>query len=125
MAERTSSYRDLLVWRNALDLAQLSYETTRSFPREELYGMTTQIRRCSVSIAANIAEGYGRNSARSFAQFLKIAQGSLKELETHLILANRLGFVGAAALEKILAACDELGRMLLALIRTVQRKAGD
>jgi four helix bundle protein len=84
------SYRDLRVWQQAMDLAEACYRATRQFPREELYGMTSQIRRAAVSVAANIAEGHGRDSTGEFVQFLRVAQGSLKELETHLLLSHRV-----------------------------------
>jgi four helix bundle protein len=85
------SYRDLRVWREAMDLAETCYRLTAGFPREEMFGITAQIRRAAVSIPANIAEGYGRDSKGSYGQFLRVAQGSLKELETHLLLSQRLG----------------------------------
>jgi four helix bundle protein len=77
------SYRDLRVWQEAMALAELCYRHTRDFPREELFGLTTQIRRAAASIPANIAEGWGRESTGAYLQFLRIAQGSCKELETH------------------------------------------
>lgn len=80
---KIQSYRDLKVWQEAVNLAEICYRFTKTFPKEELYGMTSQIRRASVSIAANIAEGYGRKTRGEYIQFLYIAQGSLKELETH------------------------------------------
>ena len=82
------SYKDLDVWQVAMTLAQESYLLTARFPKDETYGMAAQIRRAAVSIPANIAEGYGRDQTGSFVQFLKIAQGSARELETHLILAK-------------------------------------
>ncbi|AJC78833.1 S23 ribosomal RNA-associated protein [Rhizobium etli bv. phaseoli str. IE4803] len=110
---KISSYRDLKVWQFAIELSVVvCYEVTRTFPREEIYGMTSQIRRSSASVAANIAEGYGRENRGSFAQFLKIAQGSLKELETHLIIAGRIGLLQASAL-------------LGSLIRSVQHRKAD
>jgi four helix bundle protein len=84
------SYRDLRVWQEAMSLAVDCYKLTRAFPKDELFGMTAQIRRSSASIAANIAEGHGRESTGAFIQFLRVAQGSLKELETHLLLAERV-----------------------------------
>ncbi len=78
------SYRDLRVWQKGMDLAEICYLITREFPKEEMYTMTSQIRRAAASIPANIAEGYGREYRREYIQFLRIAQGSLKELETHL-----------------------------------------
>ncbi|PDT17437.1 diversity-generating retroelement protein bAvd family protein [Rhizobium sp. J15] len=109
----------------AIELSVVCYEVTRTFPREEIYGMTSQIRRSSASVAANIAEGYGRENRGSFAQFLKIAQGSLKELETHLIIAGRIGFLQASALDELLDRCDEIGKMLGSLIRSVQGRKAD
>ena len=102
-----------------MSLAEGCYRLTAAFPREEVFGLTSQIRRASTSIPANIAEGYGRNSKGAYAQFLKVAQGSLKELETHLILSERLALVDARATEPLIANCDALGRMLFSLIRRV------
>ncbi|MGO6680875.1 four helix bundle protein [Rhizobium leguminosarum] len=119
---KITSYRDLKVWQFAIELSVVCYEVTRTFPREEIYGLTSQIRRSSASVAANIAEGYGRENRGSFAQFLKIAQGSLKELETHLIIAGRIGFLQASALDELLDRCDEIGKMLGSLIRSVQHQ---
>ncbi|NKK66248.1 four helix bundle protein [Rhizobium leguminosarum] len=122
---KITSYRDLKVWQFAIELSVVCYEVTRTFPREEVYGLTSQIRRSSASVAANIAEGYGRENRGSFAQFLRIAQGSLKELETHLIIAGRIGFLQASALDELLDRCDEIGKMLGSLIRSVQHRKAD
>jgi four helix bundle protein len=120
-----NSYRDLKVWQNAMDIAALSYELTRDFPKDELYGMTSQIRRAAVSVAANIAEGYGRESTGNFVSFLRISQGSLKELETHLLLSARVGLTNGVLTAPLLSQCDELGKMLRAYIRSIQKSAGD
>ncbi len=96
------------------------YHFSREFPREEQYGLTSQIRRAAVSIPANIAEGYGRNSVGSYISFLRNAQGSLKELETHLILAQRLKFGSFEKAARLLSHCDLIGRMLLGLARGVR-----
>ncbi|MBW9066218.1 four helix bundle protein [Rhizobium herbae] len=125
MTTGISSYRDLKVWQLAIDISVACYEVTKSFPREEIFGLTSQIRRSSASVAANIAEGYGRENRGSFVQYLKIAQGSLKLLETHLIIAGRIGLVGSSVLSKLLGDCEENGKMLGGLIRTVQRKKAD
>ncbi|MBY5567325.1 four helix bundle protein [Rhizobium leguminosarum] len=122
---KITPYRDLKVWQFAIELSVVCYEVTRTFPREEIYGLTSQIRRSSASVAANIAEGYGRENRGSFVQFLKIAQGSLKELETHLIIAGRIGFLQASALDELLDRCDEIGKMLGSLIRSVQHRKAD
>jgi four helix bundle protein len=114
------SYRDLIVWQKGMDLAVACYQLTRTFPREELYGITSQIRRASSSIPANIAEGYGREHRNEYIRFLQIAQGSLKELETHLILSARVTLTTEPTIAPILTRCDEVGRMLRALIRKLQ-----
>jgi four helix bundle protein len=86
-------HRDLLVWREAIELASLVYSATATFPKSEVYGLVSQLRRASVSIAANIAEGAGRNSRRELTQFIGIAVGSVSELDTLVELANRLGYI--------------------------------
>jgi four helix bundle protein len=83
------SYRDLVVWQEAMNLAEATYRLTATFPREEVYGLTAQSRRSAASVPANVAEGYGRDSKGAYVQHLRIAQGSLKELETHLMLSQR------------------------------------
>ena len=117
-----NSYRDLLVWQKAMDLAVLCYSLTRSFPKEEVFGLTSQLRRSSSSVAANIAEGHGRENSGSFVQFLRVAQGSLKETETHLLLSQRVGLLPAAQATAAMKTCDEIGKMLRSLIRAVQDK---
>jgi four helix bundle protein len=120
-----SSYRDLKVWKSGMDIAEACYVLTQDFPKSEVYGMSSQIRRAAVSIPANIAEGYGRDSTGNFITFLRIAQGSLKELETHLLLSPRLGLSEEERVGPLLQQCDELGKMLRALIRSIQRSAED
>jgi four helix bundle protein len=105
-----------------MSVAEQVYRLTTSFPKDEVYGMTSQIRRSAVSIAANIAEGHGRENSGSFVQFLRMSQGSLKELETHLVLAMRVNLSSAQKVEPVLQKCDELGRMLRSLIRSIQRR---
>jgi four helix bundle protein len=117
-----SSYRELHVWQQAMDLAELCYRSTRTFPREELYGAVAQIRRAAASIPANIAEGNGRENRGEYIQFLRIAQGSLKELETHVLLSQRVGLVSRDGAEPLLDKCEAVGKMLRALIRSLQSK---
>ena len=105
-----------------MSLAERAYHLTVGFPKDEVYGMTSQIRRAAVSIAANIAEGHGRESSGSFIQAMRVSQGSLKELETHLLLAVRVGLVSIEKVEPMLQQCDELGKMLRSLIRSIQRR---
>ena len=115
------SYRDLKVWQRGMEIAELCYKTTRKLPREEAFGgLISQINRSSSRISANIAEGYGRGSRKEYLQFLRIANGSLKELETHLLLSSRVGLADPAEVDAILVLCDEHGRMLLKLIRSLE-----
>jgi four helix bundle protein len=104
-------------------LAESCYRATRAFPKGELFGLTSQIRRSAASIPANIAEGYGRENTRVFIQFLRVAQGSLKELETHLLLAERVGLLKGDEVFPLLQACEVEGKMLRSLIRTLQGRA--
>jgi len=102
-----------------MQLSAACYKLTRQFPREELFGLTSQIRRAAVSIPANVAEGYGRGHRREYLQFLRIAQGSLNELETYLLLTAYLQLGDDASVQTILETCNEIGRMLAALIRSL------
>lgn len=102
-------------------LAEACYHRTRDFPREEAYGMTSQIRRAAASIPANIAEGHGRDQTGVFIQFLRVSQGSLKELETHILLSERVGLLARDAASQLTEATDEIGRMLRSLIRSLER----
>jgi four helix bundle protein len=111
------SYRDLLLWEQAMDLAGNVYRLTRSWPKDELYGLTSQSRRAAASVPANIAEGYGRENRGSYVQFLKIAQGSVKELETHLLLAERVEIARKEEIAPLLKECESVGKLLRALIR--------
>jgi four helix bundle protein len=115
------SYRDLHVWQDAMTLAETCYRLTARFPREETFGLSSQIRRSVASVPANIAEGHGRENTRTFIQYLRIAQGSLKELETHL-LAERVGVLDKIKIGPPMERCDRLGRMLRSLIRSLQQK---
>lgn len=119
---KISSYRDLLVWQQAMDLAVAVYDASRDWPRDELYGLTAQSRRASVSIAANVAEGYGRESKRSYVQFLCVAQGSVKELETHLLIARRVGIIDDSATTALLERCESVGKLLRLLVRKLEEQ---
>jgi four helix bundle protein len=116
------SYKDLDVWQVAMTLAQESYRLTARFPKDEMYGMAAQIRRAAVSIPANIAEGYGRDQTGSFVQFLRIAQGSARELETHLILAERIALVDQEAVAPLQELCERVSKMLRSLIRFLEAR---
>ncbi|MGH2588721.1 MAG: four helix bundle protein [Dehalococcoidia bacterium] len=103
-----------------MDLAEACYRLTRSFPPDEVFALTSQVRRAAISIPANVAEGYGRESRADYVRFLRIAQGSLKELETHLLLADRLALSPTEQVADALQQTDDLGRMLRSLIRSLQ-----
>ena len=116
------SYRDLLVWQRAMDLVVSSYRLAKNLPKEELYGLTSQIRRAATSVPANIAEGQGRRSTGQFLQFLGIANGSLLELETHFLAAEKLGLLKSADLEATFRLTGEVGRMLAGLMRRLRER---
>lgn len=113
-------FRDLKVWHKAHELALDAYRTTRSFPKDELYGLTSQIRRCAASISANIAEGCGRDSEPELARFLVMAMGSASELEYHLLLAKDLGILPDAAYSTTQPQVIEVKRMLASLIKKLK-----
>jgi len=114
-------YRDLTVWKEAMQIAELVYRLTRAFPREEAFGLTAQMRRSAVSIPSNIAEGFGRAQRRVFIQFLRIAQGSLKELETQLMLAVRVELAASEDVADVQMRCQTLGRRLVQYVRSLER----
>jgi four helix bundle protein len=113
------SYRDFRVWKEAMDLAEAACRLTDQFPKHEIYGFTAQVRRAVASVPANIAEGYGRESRGAYVQFLGVAQGSVKELETHLLLAARIGLVSSSAVESLMNQCETVGKMLRGLIKSL------
>lgn len=116
------SYKDLEVWQKAMQLAEDCYRATAEFPREETYGMTAQIRRAACSIPANVAEGYGRDQTGSFIQFLRIAQGSAREVETHLILAGRVRLLRDDVRDSLLDECERISKMLRSMIRALESR---
>ena len=118
MAE-IKTHKDLLVWEKGIDLVEQIYKFTKQFPKEELYGITNQMRRCAVSIPANIAEGSGRKNKAEFIQFLHIALGSASELETHLIISQRLGFLSINSYDEIMNALNEIIKMICGLINSL------
>ena len=113
------SHRDLIAWQKAMNLAENVYDLTRAFPKEEIYGLTNQIRRCVVSIPANIAEGQGRRSKKEFQQFLGHARGSLLGLDTHLELALRFGYINSESYQNLLPQIQETGRLVNGLLRSL------
>ena len=116
------SYRDLKVWQKSMDLVVRCYRLTSQFPKTEIYGLSSQIQKAAVSIPANIAEGKGRNHLGDYIRHLSIANGSLKELETHLIIVGRLEYVKQEELKAILTQCEEVGRMRHSLITKLNQR---
>ena len=114
-------YRELIAWQKAMDLAALAYGVARSLPAEERFGLITQMQRAAVSVAANIAEGHERKSANEYRRFLSIASASLAELETHLLLAQRIGYVGAETVRQPLELAGEVGKIIRGIERAVHR----
>jgi four helix bundle protein len=119
---RIESYEDLEVWQLAMTLVEQCYELVKQFPRDELYGLSSQIKRAAVSIPSNIAEGYGRDQSGGFAQFLRIAQGSSRELETQLLLASRLKLAEQDRVVPCREMTVRVSKMLRGLIRSIDAK---
>lgn len=116
------SYRDLQVWQKAMDFVVACYEITREFPKAETYGLSSQLQRAAVSVPANIAEGRSRRHTREFIHHLSIAYGSLTEAETHLQIAERLGYLNRDRLGRMLSASAEIGRMINGLIQSLEQR---
>src|SRR3954471_20725605 len=117
------NFRELLVWKRSQDLALEVYRSTTSFPKEERYGLAAQMRRAAVSVISNIAEGCGRQGDRELAYFLRIARGSVRELECQLLLARDLSYIEEETGTNLNESCDEISRMLTGLIGTVRSKS--
>jgi len=113
------NYRDLIVWQKAMDLVESVYQVSRSFPREEIYGLTSQLRRTAVSIPSNIAEGEGRGGSKEFAQFLRISHGSLREVETQVLIAHRLAYLDGDQADKLMSNAAEVGRLINGLLKSL------
>ncbi len=116
------TYKELVVWQKAYNLCKEIYRITKAFPKEELYGLTSQMRRAALSVPSNIAEGYGRKTTPEYIRSLYIAYGSNCELETQILLSGDLGLMKADALGKLQANLGEVERMLKALIRSIENK---
>ena len=113
------NYRDLIVWQKAMKLVTGIYKHTKSFPEDERYGLTSQLRRSSVSLPSNMAEGYGRNSTQDYIRFLRIANGSLFELQTQLEIARNLSFITGEVFAELYESSREIERMLSSLIKKI------
>jgi four helix bundle protein len=119
---KVKQFRDLKTWQRAMVLAREVYEVTRSFPKEEMFGLTSQMRRAAVSIPSNIAEGQGQLTDKGFILYLSRARGSLYELETQAELAESFGFLKKTESDSLLNACGELGRMLHGLTNSMKEE---
>ena len=118
------SHKDLILWRKALDLAVLVHRSSTALPRSEIYGLVSQMRRAATSVPSNIAEGYARRSTKEFIYFLRVARGSMAELETQLLLAQRVGYLPESEVIDLQDRIDEVGRILHAVVTGLRRRSG-
>jgi four helix bundle protein len=118
------SYKDLNVWKAAMQLVYEVYEVTRNFPDTERYGLTSQMRRCAISVPSNIAEGWSRNSARSFISYLNIASGSMSELATQLEIARRINYINDERMQNLEHRGIQISKMLYMLIKRIESRSG-
>jgi four helix bundle protein len=118
----SKNYMDLIAWQKAMNLGEAVYAAAKTLPREELFGLCSQMRRAAVSIPANIAEGEGRRTAGEFVHMLSVAHGSVRELETHVMLAERLGYLKPEAAASLLAGAAEVGRLVKGLSNSKERE---
>ena len=116
------SYQDLVAWQKAMDLVTNIYRVSHKFPREEIFALTSQLRRAAVSVPSNIAEGQGRSSRKEFLYFLGTAKGSLSEVETQILIARNLGYIGEEDLPALLNLSAEVGRILNGLLASLRNK---
>lgn len=118
------SHKDLILWQKTLDLAVAVHEASATFPKAEMFGLVSQIRRAAVSIPSNIAEGSARRSTREFIAFLHISRGSMAEVETQLLLAKGVGYISDERLAALQLRLDEVGRIMNAVITGLRRRLG-
>lgn len=118
----SKNYRDLIAWQKAMELVAETYKTTQSLPKEEIYGLVSQMRRAAVSIPSNIAEGEGRRSGNEFGHFLSIAHGSLRELETQILISQRLAYLSETQTQALIGMTEEVGRLLNGLANSLKRR---
>jgi four helix bundle protein len=119
---KVKKYSELIAWQKAVDLVESVYKATASFPREEIYGLTSQVRRAAVSVPSNIAEGQGRKSTMEFLHHLSIAYGSLTETETQLLIAGRLAYLEQKKVDHLIEQTNEVGRLLNGLSNSLSAK---
>ena len=118
---KVRNYRELLVWQRAMDLVEEVYKASKNFPRQEIYGLRSQIREATVSIPSNIAEGQGRRTTPDFLRHLSIAYGSLREVETQTLIADRLRYLALGKCQLIMNLAGEVGRLLNGLMTSLER----
>jgi four helix bundle protein len=116
------NFMDLIVWRKAMDLVVAVYKSTAEFPREEMYGLTAQMRKAVVSVPSNIAEGEGRRTTGEFLNCLSVSYGSLRELETQVLISERLGYLPSEARERLIQQSSEIGRLLNGLRNSIEKE---
>jgi len=116
------NYQELVAWQKAMDLVEDVYKLTKHFPREELYALTSQIRRAAVSVPSNIAEGQGRRTTSDFLRHLSIAYGSLREVETQAMIAQRLKYVAGANVKSVIDRAGDVGRLLNGLMSALEKR---
>ena len=120
--KKIESFKDLIVWQKGIEIVNEVYNVTKHFPKDELYGLTSQIRRAAISIPANIAEGWGRGTTKNYIQFLEISRGSLFELETLIIISTNQSLVNMDKCNEISNKVNETGKMLNSLITKLESK---
>jgi four helix bundle protein len=118
----TRSHRDLIVWQRAIELAVQTHHATASFPKQEMFGLSSQVRRAAASVPANLAEGSARRTTREFIAFAHFARGSLAELETHLVLAHRVHYLDDPTFESLVGEIGHVGRLMNGLIRGLRER---
>ena len=116
------SYRELVVWRKAVDLVSEIYALTKALPESERFGLTSQLRRAAVSVPSVLAEGHARSSTREFMRYVSMSMGSLAEMETQLVIAGNLGFLEESSIASVLGSCSEVGRMLRGLRKSLESR---
>ena len=122
LMQKISSYQQLEIWQKSMILVTTIYQITSAFPKTEIFGLTSQMRRAAVSIPSNIAEGWGRKLTKEFIQYLRIARGSLLELETHLMISQNLGYIENQISNKLLLSTLEINKMINSMISSLEKK---
>jgi four helix bundle protein len=120
--EKSSTYKDLIVWQKSIVLVTKIYSVTQAFPASEKFGIVSQLNRACISIPTNIAEGWGRESSKNYLQFLRISRGSLMETETLLLISKNLNFIQEKEYKELLSDVEEVGKILQGLIKSVNQK---